>query len=802
MNGNKIAAEMISRMSRQSLKSDRMRNLFVTAAIVLASALLTTILLFAAGQDEQTKRILSHRQQVSYYNLTHGQADLLAADERIACQIRVKTGTPSGMDGFDVIPYYVSELTDQIRIAELESGRLPETAGEIAVQAALLTEMGLKPAVGSSVTFPFYDGSTETFTVSGILKGGEASKQFSVFFSGDYAETGSQLKDRPYEVYARLHGADSMHPDACREVMYQIGSDAGIARKYVSPSRAFLDSLSVNTQFVLLYGLVGAVILSACVLVIYGVFYLSVIGRIHQSGQLRTIGMTRKQMKKLVSREGGILFLRSAPAGIAVGVTAGFLLIPDGFSVKNTLLAVALVFVLVYFVTMISVRRPARLAAAVSPMEAVRYVPQERMRQSGSRKMCRTLSPLGLGLMNFSKNRKKATVTFFSLSLGGILFLTAATYLSSFDRENFARQGYFTDAEFQILYADSSVELSQNGKNGLQAHSPLDKELLRQILAIDGVTNVQAIQGFSIRYDYVRNDNYNDQDTIYPLTGEELATLDAYLEEGSIDREKLLSGDFILVGGNDVAMEIFGWKFAVGDPITLHYYDGARTVEKEVTIAGILNSQFTLDHKGLQGWFLMPEQAVRNLVSYDSLATDLLVSTRPEKEEAVGERLTELIADRPELTMETLAERRVIYAQNADQLFGAISGLALFIMMFSILSMINTLITNIITRKQELAMLESIGMSRGQMRTMLLGESLVLTLSTVGVTLTIGTACGYALSHMLWRAGAFYMKFRFPLAFSLAYAGVLILVPLMITFVSMRTFSRESLVERLRGTET
>lgn len=122
-------------------------------------------------------------------------------------------------------------------------------------------------------------------------------------------------------------------------------------------------------------------------------------------------------------------------------------------------------------------------------------------------------------------------------------------------------------------------------------------------------------------------------------------------------------------------------------------------------------------------------------------------------------------------------------------------------MMFSILSMMNTLITNIVTRKQELAMLEAIGMNKAQIRKMLLGESLFLVLATVGVTTTIGTLSGYALSNMLYNMGAFYMAFQFPMNLALIYAGVLIAVPLLITFLSMHSFSKEALVERLRGME-
>lgn len=801
MNSKKITEKTISMMTRQSLKASRMRNTFVMITIVLASALLTAVLMFAMGRKQQAGNELSHRQQAGYYNLTRQQVEILKKDERIAYQIQVKTGILTQMDGFDVMPCYVSELSDEIRAGELLTGRLPEKENEIAAQAAMLKKMGAEPGVGSTMTFSFYDGSTETFTVSGILNGSDEAKQFPVFFSESYAENGSQLKDMPYEVYAKLHHATELSAQDCREAMYLIGREAGIARKYVSPSKQFLDSLSVDMQSVTIYGTVGAVILLACVLVIYGVFYLSVIGRIHQFGQLRTIGMTKKQMKKFVSREGGALCLRSAPLGILIGAFGGYFMIPDGFAIRNTLVIIAVVFAVIYVTTMISIRKPARLAAAVSPMEALRYVPQDSMKKAANRKLCRSLTPMGLGLMNFSKNRKKAVITFCSLALGGILFLTAATYMSSFDKANFARQGYFTDAEFHIGYASSAVELNEYGMSGLQADMPLDSEIMQEIAALDGVEKVTEIKSLGVRFDYPKQDEYDNDDVVYPLTVEETKEIDSYLEEGSADYDRLMSGDFILVAGNDTAAEIYGWKFEIGDELTLHYYDGSKMAEKEVTILGVLNNDYNLDHKGLEGWFLMPEQAVLNWLSHDTLNAHLLVSVQPEKEEAVEESLTELLAEKTQLSLETLAQRRVDYSRNADRMFGAISGLAVFIMMFSILSMMNTLITNIVTRKQELAMLESIGMGKGQIRRMLLGESLLLVLATVGVTMTIGTLCGYALSSMLYRIGAFYMAFRFPAGFALAYGCVLTAVPLMITFVSMRSFSKEALVERLRGME-
>lgn len=802
MNEKKTASKMISLMSKQSLKSSRMRNFFVMITIVLASALLTAILMFAAGQKQQLKNDLSHVQQVVFFNLTDKQAEHLQADQRISYQIRAKLGVRTQMDGFDVMPCFLSDLSEEIRVfAALEQGELPKEEHEIAVQAAMLKKMGIAPRIGSKLKLDFYDGSIETFTISGILNGSEKVKQFSILLSESYAENGSQLKDVPYEVYAKINGADDMGALECKETMFQIGKDAGIDRKNINPSKAFLDSLSVNMQFVMLYSVVGAVILLACVLVIYGVFYLSVIGKIHQFGQLRTIGVTKKQMKKFVSREGRMLYLRSVPIGILIGSMAGYFIIPDGFHIWNTLLIIVLVFAVIYVITMVSIHKPARLAAAVSPMEALRYVSQDGMKKTANKKLCRQLSPLGLGLMNFSKNRKKAIITMLSLSLGGILFMTAATYMSSFDKTKYARQGYFADAEFHIEYAQSAIELNENGMSGMQAEMPLDSEMVQEISSLDGVEKVTEIKSFGVRFDYPKNDEYGNDDMIYPLTKEETKEIARYLEDGSSDYDKLMSGDYILTADNDNAAEIYGWEFTVGDTIALHYYDGAKMVEKDVTILGILNDRYNLDHDGLEGWFLMPEQVILNWLSYDSLNAHLLVSTDTDKEETVCQSLTEMLEKKSEWNLETYAERKVVYEQTANQMFAAISGLAVFIMMFGILSMMNTLITNIVTRKQELAMLEAIGMSKVQIRKMLLGESLFLILVTVGVTITIGTLSGYVLSNMLYNVGAFYMAFRFPANLALIYAGVLTAVPLLITLVSMHSFSKEALVERLRGIE-
>lgn len=800
MNEKKITKQMISIMAKQSLKASRMRNVFVMTTIILASALLTVVLMFGIGQDTQTKENVSQIQQVNFYSLSEEQVSSIEKDERISYQVKVKIGTITELEDFDVLPYYISEFSDQIKMGELEEGRLPQKVDEVAVQAAQLKRLGVEQKVGSTFTLTFFDGSTETFTVSGILKGSDTAKQFSMVFSKEYADHGSQLADEPYEILAKVQGATSMSKEECKELMYQIGSDAGMERKNIDPVKAFLDSLSPDVQNIMVALLVGGVILLACVLVIYGVFYLSIIGKIRQFGQLRTIGMTKMQIKKLVSREGNLIFIRSIPLGLLIGGIAGYVIMPQGFRLLNTIIVFGIVFVVIYIVTRISILKPAKIAALVSPMEALRYVSQESMKQASNRKMCRTLTPAGMGVMNFSKNRKKAITTLFSLALGGVLFMTAATFMSSFDKVGYSRQTNFADAEFDISISPSAVELNDYGMSGIQNNNPLSEQFEQDILKLDGVERVTGLQEFGVKFDIPTHDEYGSDDVIYPLKAEDMGDLDQYLEAGSMDYDKLMSGEYLLMGGNNTAEEIYGWRFEVGDKVILHYFDGSGMAEREVTVLGILNSEYQSVNR-MNGWFLMPEAVIHEWVSYNSLNSSILVTVSPDKEEAIGLELEKMVAASPELSMDSLQERIISDEAYINKIFGAISGLSIFIMLFSILSMMNTLITNIVTRKQELAMLESVGMSKKQIYKMILGESFLLVAVTLGITLTLGTLCGFALCNILYNAGAFYIAFRFPLMFTLAYAGVLTAVPLIITLVSINSFSKMTLVERLKGTE-
>ena len=104
---------------------------------------------------------------------------------------------------------------------------------------------------------------------------------YSVLFSEQYAREGSQLKELPWDAIVCFQGADEMSQPEFEDLVYGFGADHGTARENMNINNFFLDVLpggDMQTQQTILIIGVGIALLFVSVLVIYSVFYLSVVG--------------------------------------------------------------------------------------------------------------------------------------------------------------------------------------------------------------------------------------------------------------------------------------------------------------------------------------------------------------------------------------------------------------------------------------------------------------------------------------------------------------------------------------------
>ena len=172
------------------------------------------------------------------------------------------------------------------------------------------------------------------------------------------------------------------------------------------------------------------------------------------------------------------------------------------------------------------------------------------------------------------------------------------------------------------------------------------------------------------------------------------------------------------------------------------------------------------------------------------------------------------VADEEEENMETFLKQytgSVEPTMNYTSKFTALSGLegvrntavliggalAIIIGLIGILNFINAVLTSILTRRREFAVLQSIGMTRKQLKTVLCWEGGCYAILTAVVSVVLSICCSLLivrpLSEKLW-----FMSFRFvfwPLAIILP---ILLVLSVLIPLIAYRSADQQSLVERMR----
>lgn len=260
----------------------------------------------------------------------------------------------------------------------------------------------------------------------------------------------------------------------------------------------------------------------------------------------------------------------------------------------------------------------------------------------------------------------------------------------------------------------------------------------------------------------------------------------------------MIENDEILITLNDLVQEIYGWKFDIGDKVNFRYFDGVEEVERSFKIIGSIDESKVTDNYSM---FVLPKEKLEQLFPGVNTIDTLVISINDVEVngDKVEEKLYSLIDEDPLLGMDTLRERLAIDKKSFDLLNKVIVGLSGFIILFSLINLVNTIVTNVISRKKEFAMLQSIGLSNKQLVRMIQFEGLGLSLGNLIITLIFGTALGYGLIIVLQHFGATYMHYRFPIEYLMIYILIIVMTPIVVSSILVRLFQKESLVSRLRN---
>lgn len=459
----------------------------------------------------------------------------------------------------------------------------------------------------------------------------------------------------------------------------------------------------------------------------------------------------------------------------------------------------------------ISVRKPAKIAGTVSPVEAIRYTENDASAFKGkkaiTRKSTHGAQIYRMALANLGRNKKRTILVIVSMTLSLVLFNTVFTLSSGFDIDKYVSK--FLNKDFIISSADyfqyrfdrSDAELSQTFIHAVQQDDAYE----------DGgeLSTVRVLEEFfSVESETIVNHNKdkagNPHVSLYGADDFLLKSMEVI--EGEIDWEALHSGKYVLYGlqSDDNGNIIQDQSVQVGDVLRFHHStaDGLNSTMDaavDLTVMAKVRINNSVDtHRQTGGTnFYMPTEKFKPLCTYPHVV-NFSFNVKPGQEMAMEDFLTSYTENiEPGMDYES----KQTYVNSFHDLTSMIitigGALSVIIGLIGITNFINSMLTSIITRKKEFAMLQSIGMTGKQLKSMLACEGLYYAIGTILASAFFGTLFSLiivqGIANSIW-----FFTYRFVIWPMLVIYPFLLAVTIIIPSILYRKIAKTSIIERLR----
>lgn len=853
----------VTRLAKRSFKVNRFRNMIAVLAIALTAILFTTVatvgLSIADSMMTESARMTGGRSDIDIKKVTEEEA------ERISKHPLVKEYGYSEVLGFGANPEY-SHVKVEVRaandifaerfFAKPTTGTMPKEVNEIAMDTILLDDLGIPHKIGEKINFQYDLGTggdnqnlrSQEFILSGFWEGDSAMPSAEVWVSQQYIKQVLAENQIDYPLNRELGDLTSLSG------MYHISFSVEnklMAEKYAEKIlkdceipddiRASVNTLFTQMKMVspgtVILGIAGLLaIMFVGYLLIYNIFQISIVTDIRFYGLLKTIGTTGLQIKKIIRRQAWILSAIGIPLGILAGYVISVVLIPVISSSTRLPFSVVfhpviLVFSAVFAVitVMISCRKPAKMAAKISPVEAVRFS------DNGKAKKAKKGNPTTQGgkvwrmaLRNLGRNKMKTALVLISLCLSLCIFNYIFINTKSFDLEKYINMIAVSD--FYMADKNYMAPLGTYNPNNETLNSELMDYINEQpgvegsgriasqeslVSGINSAASDAMIQWLSDvkKIDLYKNDPTIDK-TISSLQNNQTAYFnilgyDPYIftkltvYEGDIDQVKLASGNYVVMGATQDDYGKWTSFYNPGDTVTINgkAYEVLATAQADTKLTDRENKMASPSDEEGQGTvtsaFLPYEEYSR--VFPDSRPIVVIADVNEENRDQMAAALQSYIDETSsDLVFESIDDYLEDFTstKRMNETVGyTLSAILAFI---GILNFLNTTVTGIYSRKKELAMMQSIGMTGRQLKKMLLLEGIYY----VGTAAVFMAVAGNLIAYIAIASDVGgYTTYHFsiiPIAVSVLFLGAAAVI---IPMISYRNLNRASIVERLREAE-
>ncbi len=783
------------RLAKRSIKADKRRSTFVIITIALAVCLMGTLCFIYSAQKMQTLDYILGQYQAGCDRLTHEEVVRLANMGRFEkWGYAADAGTARYQDSVLNISFVSTEMIDLMGYGKI-TGTYPQRENELCIDRSFFRYFNLPAEVGQIVTLNL-GGDERPYTITGILETENNSRIFTVWI----AETAVNMDSHkvPYELRFRFAGSQGVQPDQLRLEIEQFFREMNIPEEQTFYSSNYFSIVDLylggEMEIYILAGLIAVI----CAIVVYNIFYISVMGKMREYGRLKVLGATPEQLKRVVKRERRFLTAIAIPLGLIFAMIIVLVMVPGYWSWSDNIKFTIVISLLTYVTVLISTRKPLSMVGKVSAIEAIRSIAYSKQQSHNiSRQLHRRLTMTRLALMNFSRNRKKAFVTALSLSLTGILFLCISAYANSIDIKEMAQSQFGDRSQYLLQYENYVGEEFVT----MQKENPLGAALQEELAKIPGIDFITAYSTACVEIPAISAIPGNREHEPFLVRGisetqmAKLYSKKAVLD-GITDYQQLMEQNGILVcpSGNTLKT-IYRTNYQVGDTVTFSCYNGQI---KTYTVMGIVEN---IQLCNSAHFFILPEEElsvlypeITDFTSYVNLHT-----------EQDSEQLRRMVFRAvPDIrisvsSVDDLASELEVGLKNE---LTRDYGILIFIFLFSLINLVNTLITNLLARQQEFGVFQSIGMSNRQLSKMLSYECLCYIGITLLVTLTVGTVCSLVVCNIFAQVGLFgKLTYHFPVRQMLLFTAALLLVQTVFSICAVQYTKKLSLVERIKAVD-
>ena len=791
----------LTNLVKGNLKSSKAKSVLICITIMLTTTLLTSVGIICNNWLKTNKAATieySGSFEGIYKRVNKDKLDIIKNNASIDQYGIYKAIGTSQYEDSNLGLIYADNTIKNMANIKFEDGTMPEKENEIAIESGYLNLLNNGAKIGDKIKLSYESLSTgeikeKEFILSGILQTSDiskAQKSYSAIISKSYFVSEEVDENTKYNVYINIVKPKKLTADEVKESILSIAKNMGIEEYDVRINTDYINASNPDPQVIAGGIVVALIIILSSMLVIYSIFYVSVINKVHEYGKLRAVGATKRQIRKIILREGFILSCISIPLGIAIGYLIGQVVIlkalkMDRYGVGGMNIFIAIgVAVITVISVLLSLLKPMKMACNISPVEAMRYDGNDSKQKK--RKGYEEINLKKITFANLSRNKKRTVITLLSLSLSGILFIVASTIMNCMNPENMAKDHSLGDI---TVYLDN-YDWNEDGSNNLydiQANNPLGKEMCERLENIPGVKKINMEKSAWASIDIGAGEK--NLEDIQGFDKEFYDELSEHLVEGEINKEALESGEGLVYTHPSYAKEI-GIK--VGSTQVITIYDGKDSYKKEFTVLALV------DIGGAS--IRIPESVMDSLIKTD---TTIRVGLEIKKDmlKSVEEEIKNITDNDEYLSYGTLEESIETYKKSMAITSVLIYSLVIIIGVIGLMNLINTMITSIITRKRELGILQAIGLSDKQLVKMLQIEGLFYTVGTLLITLTLGNILGYIAVIIFRNTGASYAIYDYPLTQTIIMIVAITLVQILITYMVTNNFKKDSLVDRIRYSE-